>query len=317
MVDHPLRIQHYDPAIPDWADAPEPCEMVACIDVLEHIEPELIGNVLDDLQRVTRSIGLFTMATMPAVKVLEDGRNAHLIVEPSCVVGSADHGAVGHAYVPENGRWFSRAGDGARDSTLGVRDGDNHGRGAGDGGRQLVCACRPHVAHSGVCGVGRSEVQPFAADAADDHAIRFRSMPSMSRCRRGFWKRPDFYLNTSPKKTLAYLPSDTESDYFTGTGTPRFYTIVGDSFRFGTVPDATYTATLTYYTALTSVSAGGSAVNWLLTAHPDAHLYGALLEAAGYLSDDGRVPMWTSALAQVLDSIRSADAFGRMVMRWR
>lgn len=82
MVTHPLRIQHYDPAIPDWADAPEPCEMVACIDVLEHIEPELIGNVLDDLQRVTRSIGLFTVATTPAVKVLEDGRNAHLIVEP-------------------------------------------------------------------------------------------------------------------------------------------------------------------------------------------------------------------------------------------
>lgn len=128
----------------------------------------------------------------------------------------------------------------------------------------------------------------------------------------GFLETKDFYLNTSPKKTLAYLPSDTESDYFTGTGTPRFYTIVGDSFRFGTVPDATYTATLTYYTALTSVSAGGSAVNWLLTAHPDAYLYGALLEAAGYLSDDGRVPLWTSALAQVLDSIRSADAFGRM-----
>lgn len=82
-VDHPMRIQCYDPAIPKWADAPEPSEMVACIDVLEHIEPQKLENVLDDLKRVTKRIGLFTVATVPATKSLADGRNAHLIVEPS------------------------------------------------------------------------------------------------------------------------------------------------------------------------------------------------------------------------------------------
>jgi hypothetical protein len=82
LVDHRMRIQQYEPAIPKWSGLPEPCDMVACIDVLEHIEPDKLDVVLDDLQRVTRFIGLFTVSTMAAMKVLADGRNAHLIVEP-------------------------------------------------------------------------------------------------------------------------------------------------------------------------------------------------------------------------------------------
>jgi hypothetical protein len=77
-----LTIHHYDPAIPQWSAAPEPCRFVACIDVLEHIEPDLIENVLDDLGRVTIGTGIFTVHTGPAMKVLTDGRNAHLIQQP-------------------------------------------------------------------------------------------------------------------------------------------------------------------------------------------------------------------------------------------
>jgi hypothetical protein len=77
-----LRIRHYDPAIPKWSEAPPPCEFVACIDVLEHIEPELLDNVLDDLKRVTLRAAMFTVHTGPAVKILPDGRNAHLIQQP-------------------------------------------------------------------------------------------------------------------------------------------------------------------------------------------------------------------------------------------
>jgi len=81
-VHRPLTIHHYDPAIPKWSAPPAPCGFVACIDVLEHIEPDLIGNVLDDLQRVTAGVGIFTVHTGPAVKILPDGRNAHLIQQP-------------------------------------------------------------------------------------------------------------------------------------------------------------------------------------------------------------------------------------------
>lgn len=82
QIQRPLTIHHYDPAIPQWSALPQPCEFVACIDVLEHIEPHLLDNVLDDLQRVVAGVGVFTVHILPAVKVLPDGRNAHLIQQP-------------------------------------------------------------------------------------------------------------------------------------------------------------------------------------------------------------------------------------------
>jgi hypothetical protein len=83
MYENPIIVHHYDPAIPEWSSPPQPCRLVACIDVLEHIEPELLDNVLDDLKRVTAGMGVFTVHTGPAGKVLLDGRNAHLIQKPA------------------------------------------------------------------------------------------------------------------------------------------------------------------------------------------------------------------------------------------
>lgn len=78
-----LLIRNYDPALPQWSDPPEPADLVVCGDVLEHIEPECLDGVLDDLKRVTRKAALLVVATRPAKKTLADGRNAHLIQEPS------------------------------------------------------------------------------------------------------------------------------------------------------------------------------------------------------------------------------------------
>jgi tetratricopeptide (TPR) repeat protein len=72
----------YDPAFPDYGD-PKPADLVCCIDVLEHIEPHLIDNVLDELSRITERFGFFTIHMKPAAKTLPDGRNAHLIQQPS------------------------------------------------------------------------------------------------------------------------------------------------------------------------------------------------------------------------------------------
>lgn len=81
-IHRPLVIHHYEPARTEWSAPPAPCGFVACIDVLEHIEPDLLDNVLDDLQRVTQNVGVFTVHTGAAVKFLPDGRNAHLIQKP-------------------------------------------------------------------------------------------------------------------------------------------------------------------------------------------------------------------------------------------
>ena len=82
LLAYPPTIHHYEPAIPEWAAAPEPCEMVACIDVLEHIEPDYLDAVLDDLKRVTLRLGFISVHCLPARRVLADGRNAHLTQQP-------------------------------------------------------------------------------------------------------------------------------------------------------------------------------------------------------------------------------------------
>ena len=74
-------VRGYDPAIEGLDAPPEPAELVICTDVLEHIEPECLGALLDELQRVTLRTLFMTVATGPAKKFLPDGRNAHLIQE--------------------------------------------------------------------------------------------------------------------------------------------------------------------------------------------------------------------------------------------
>jgi hypothetical protein len=72
----------YDPAFPDYGP-PKPGQLVCCIDVLEHVEPEFLTEVLNDLKAITQKVGFFTVHTGPAVKTLSDGRNAHIIQQPS------------------------------------------------------------------------------------------------------------------------------------------------------------------------------------------------------------------------------------------
>lgn len=79
--DHKVWVSEYDPCIEDISEPPIPHEFVVCADVLEHIEREHLFAVLNDLQRVTKNIGVFYIATEAAIKILPDGRNAHLIQE--------------------------------------------------------------------------------------------------------------------------------------------------------------------------------------------------------------------------------------------
>jgi hypothetical protein len=76
-------ISNYDPGIPGLDAPPAPADVVACIAVLEHVEPDALDAVLADLARVTRRAGFLVIGTATATKMLPDGRNAHLIVEPA------------------------------------------------------------------------------------------------------------------------------------------------------------------------------------------------------------------------------------------
>ena len=50
----PFPIWEYDPAIPGKDNVPRPSDLVVCIDVLQHVEPEMLDNVLGDLVRCSK-----------------------------------------------------------------------------------------------------------------------------------------------------------------------------------------------------------------------------------------------------------------------
>lgn len=77
----PFSIHQYDPAIPKYSGNPSPADIVVCTDVLEHIEPNYIDEVIGHLYELTKKFFFGTIHYGPAIKTLADGRNAHLIQE--------------------------------------------------------------------------------------------------------------------------------------------------------------------------------------------------------------------------------------------
>ena len=57
-------------------------DIVSAFDVLEHVEPEYIENVVKHLVSKFRKRAFITISLKKARETLPDGRNAHLIIEP-------------------------------------------------------------------------------------------------------------------------------------------------------------------------------------------------------------------------------------------
>lgn len=77
-----IGYREYDPAISEKSAAPLFADLVVCTDVLEHIEPDKLENVLKHIHMLARKAVFLVVSTRPANKTLRDGRNAHLIVQP-------------------------------------------------------------------------------------------------------------------------------------------------------------------------------------------------------------------------------------------
>lgn len=77
-----LRIDEYDPAITSKSGTPSFADLVVTTDVLEHVEPDRLEAVLAHVHMLARKAVFFVVALDPANKILADGRNAHLILQP-------------------------------------------------------------------------------------------------------------------------------------------------------------------------------------------------------------------------------------------
>jgi 2-polyprenyl-3-methyl-5-hydroxy-6-metoxy-1,4-benzoquinol methylase len=75
-------VTNYDPCIPQHSKHPEPHDYVYCTDVLEHVETDLVDNVLDDLRALTKKKAYVLICLQPSVKLLPDGSDPHKTVKP-------------------------------------------------------------------------------------------------------------------------------------------------------------------------------------------------------------------------------------------
>lgn len=88
------------------------------------------------------------------------------------------------------------------------------------------------------------------------------------------------------------------------TGVPAYGAILDTIIRFGPAPDATYQLKFSYWRKLDALSATNT-TNWMLLDHPDVYLYGALLEAAPFLKDDARIPVWRERYEAALEELHA------------
>lgn len=108
--------------------------------------------------------------------------------------------------------------------------------------------------------------------------------------------------------TLAYVPPDTLPGL---GGPPLAYTIWGDTVLWiGPLPDAAYALEVGYQSGVPALATGDGS-NWLLSKHPDAYLFGVLMEAEAYVGHDERVTMWAARREAAFASIEQADRKAR------
>jgi len=116
-------------------------------------------------------------------------------------------------------------------------------------------------------------------------------------------------LDTSPPRVLTSIGILAMEDKKEGdeTNTPEFYAIIGDNLTFYPRPSGSDTLEIIYYAKPDALS-DDNASNALLEECPDLYLYGALLQAAPYLGDDGRIATWGALYQQRMTDLENADS---------
>jgi hypothetical protein len=114
------------------------------------------------------------------------------------------------------------------------------------------------------------------------------------------WRRVTW--TGSPRVELQYVhPSYLQAAYpSTPSARPRVFTIEGSTLKIRPV-DAT-ALEFDYFQKIPALS-DGAATNWLLAAHPDLYLFGALVEAEMFGVNDERAPLWKVRRDEIFDEI--------------
>ena len=115
-------------------------------------------------------------------------------------------------------------------------------------------------------------------------------------------------LNTDPKTALEYLTPEQMDRVNAGSskGKPKAYSIIGNNIQQRPIPDSVYQIEMLYFKYFTALS-DSNTTNDMLTFHPDAYLYGALVEAEPYLQNDKRIQVWSGYYDRAKQDIISSN----------
>lgn len=118
------------------------------------------------------------------------------------------------------------------------------------------------------------------------------------------WEVP-YYApeNVSQLQPMSQAFVNQVDNLFGTTNSPiRAYTRIGSDFRFFPAPDTSYTYALRYWQKLPALSVSNTD-NWLLTAHPNAYLYGSLAHASVDTWDDERISGFSDAFDNAMADV--------------
>ena len=101
-------------------------------------------------------------------------------------------------------------------------------------------------------------------------------------------------------RALAYVPPENIS--VADAERPTWYTIDGNVLKIQPAGTVDIRVKTSFCPLSPSVSR-----NWILRDHPDAYLYGALMQAAPYLRDDERIGVWGDLFQAAISSINARE----------
>lgn len=126
---------------------------------------------------------------------------------------------------------------------------------------------------------------------------QFTALPS------DFLEAKNIQLNTNPVTSLEFVTieyADKLRASYT-TGTPKWYTILGETIEVVPTPSSDQTVELVYYRRIPSLA--GSSTNWLMSSHPDLYFYATLQHSAPYLKDDSRLEIWSTITSSLMEAV--------------
>ncbi len=157
----------------------------------------------------------------------------------------------------------------------------------------------------------RRDLHSLSQEVIDDNfTINARTVPLPT----DYIERRSISLNqVSEPRSLDYLPPNRlrSSKGFSEAGTPRAYTIEGQSITFMPEPTGTFVATLVYMASLTKL-VNDADTNWILTNAYDIYLWGTCFQGSVFIEDVEKQNRFGGLYRKAVDDLNRVDQWSKI-----